>query len=174
MKCLLIGVNHGYQYDGNESVDTIAFRNFLREVQSLHRVQLLAEELNSEAIKKTRYEGVTGSIAENIAREADIAHLHCDPTQDERKQLGIPTREEIVERLGYKGLPCLTSQQGTEVSIEEKKYWDIRERFWLDKLVSSLKEKIIFVVGACHVNRFKVLLDENGHVSQILVEHWKP
>ena len=174
MRCLLIGVSHGYQYAGNASVDAAAFLNFLREMQALHRADLLGEELNSEAIDNTRYKGVTGSVAQEVAKEAGIRHLFCDPTQKERQQLGIPSRQEIIERLGYKGLPCLTPQQDMDVRVEEKKYWETRERFWLGKLVESPEDLIMFVLGACHINRFQTLLYGSGHDSKILIEHWKP
>ncbi len=174
MKCLLIGVSHGYQYEGNKSVDIAAFNDLLKNEQALHNANLLAEELNNETIHNTIINGITGSVAEKISLKAGISHKFCDPTEKERKLLGIPTSREIKKKLGFDKLPCLTWQQAMEIEHEEKIYWEVREQFWLEKLIETSKDRAIFILGAKHVHRFKKLLEISEIKTQILYEHWMP
>jgi len=130
---------------------------------------IIAEELNEEAIKKWK---ALDSVARNTATSLGIRHLFCDPDSQERKVLGIKCYKEIAQQLGYGHV--LTREQSSFVEEIEKTYWERRERFWLDKLINVQFAKCVFLVGANHVGRFNALLTTHGFQSSIVVKDWLP
>ncbi|OGP54582.1 MAG: hypothetical protein A2Y65_06300 [Deltaproteobacteria bacterium RBG_13_52_11] len=145
------------------------FKSYLENLFLKENPDLIAEELNEDAIKKWN---ALGSLARETARHLGIRHLFCDPDLEERKALGIKCFKEIAQELGYGSV--LTSEQSSEVKKIEKTHWEKRERFWLGKLIEKQFDKCIFLVGADHVDHFNTLLTAHGFRSAIVERDWQP
>lgn len=168
MNILLIGLNHCHQLVGYAKASN-KFKPYLKDLCLKERPDLIAEELNEDAIRKWK---AHDSVARKIASLLRVRHLFCDPDLEERKALGIKGFKEIVQELGYGAV--LTREQSSEVEKIEKKHWEKRERFWLGKLIEEQFAKCIVLVGANHVDRFNALLTANGFRSAIVERDWQP
>lgn len=168
MDILLIGLNHCHQLVGYTNASG-KFKSYLKDLCLKERPDILAEELNEDAIKQCK---ALDSVARKIAKHIGVRHLFCDPGLEERKALGIKNFKEIAQDLGFGTV--LTSEQSSIVEEIEKTHWEKRERFWLSKLIEEQFFKCIFLVGANHVGRFHTLLTENGFGSVIVVQDWQP
>jgi hypothetical protein len=168
MNILLIGLHHRHQLEGHPKASK-KFKHYLKDLCLSERPDLIAEELNEDAIKKSN---ARDSVARKIAKFLRIQHLFCDPSIEERKTLGIKCFKEIYEELGYGR--TLTREQSNEVSKIEKTYWEKREKFWLERLIEQRVGKCIFLVGADHTDRFASLLSANGVRCIIVETHWEP
>lgn len=175
----LIGTDHRVQHNGRVSDDSLIndvnelIRKFeeylLGKIKELN-VCLIAEEFNEEALHK---KWATESVARNIANKADIEHRFCDPTKSERRELGIPCKNDIILGLFGKQIKhSLTCDQKELIKKEEQKYWHIREKFWLDKIRDKLQEPLIFICGVDHIEGFKGLIIEKGFGVRIIDHDW--
>lgn len=174
MRFFLIGISHGYQYDGNNDVDTASFHKMLVEKYNKYCPELIAEELNEERIEENRKNGVVGSIAKNVSKCVGIAHMFCDPTRSKREKLGIPSQDKIKKDLGFATLLILNPDQLKAIREKEKEYWHIREKFWLRLLMNTSANTTMFILGADHVHRFKDLAKSHCIEVNILYDHWAP
>jgi len=168
MKVLLIGLNHSFQLEGFNS-EWELFKNYLSDRCLEENPDLIAEELNIEAIELWK---ANDSVARRIANSLGIGHLFCDPDSSEREKIGIKSIKEIASDLGYGH--ALTSQESEKVEIMDKKQWDKREKYWLSRLLEKDFQKCIFIVGSDHVDSFYSKLKENKIETQILTNNWKP
>lgn len=174
MNALLLGLDHGLQIEGSAS-EWKKFKAYLTDLCLREHPDLIAEELNEEAIKKSKgNDSVARKIIEVLKKKHSlkIDHLFCDPDSAQRKILGIKCFKKIAQELGYG--QGLTHEQELEVDKIWKSYWDKRERFWLNKLMEQKFKKCIFLVGANHVDRFGSLLIDNGIQPLILEKDWQP
>jgi hypothetical protein len=163
----IIGVNHQTQYwDGSDSLFLLS----LRDWGSTLMLSLIAEELNQEAID--RQQALTrqtlASVAQRAASILGVEHRFCDPNTSERADLKIPTTSEVRENLGLR-----VGQHEDLVEKEEmRRYWPLREKFWLDRIRDKSKEGILFVCGVSHVESFLSLLEANGLEAVVLHKDW--
>lgn len=161
-------VNHKYQLKGfGEEADWMAFSSCLSRLVQVRSIDLIAEELNEEALALWK---ACASVAQNVAKLYGIRHLFCDPDSNERKRLGIKTRKEIASDLGYGRV--LTHDQSAEVDAVEKKYFGIREQCWLDRLREHEFNKALLIIGADHIDSFCRLLTENRLAYELLTRDW--
>jgi hypothetical protein len=101
-------------------------------------ITLIAEEFNEEFLYDVL--GATEGTAETAAAESGISHLYCDPDAAEREALGIPyyadVMEMVKERHGIREKFIMDSELRRaverEAAFEVKKFWPVRERFWLN------------------------------------------
>lgn len=170
----LIGTNHKVQYiykNTNRNRPLIelskSFARYLEE--QVKDSKMIAEELNEEAIRRNINEA-KDSTACSVAGKLGIDHKFCDPDPAERKTLGIPSESEIKKQLGL-GI-CLNDEELKKLVEEEKKYWHIKEQFWLDEIKDKLHEPIIFICGSDHIERFKLLVVREGYEAKILCKNW--
>ncbi len=82
MKVLLIGLNHGLQLEGYNS-EWDKFKSYLNDLCLVEKPDLIAEELNIEAINKYK---ASDSVARQVASSLGIDHLFCDPDSNQRKK----------------------------------------------------------------------------------------
>ncbi len=164
----LIGLNHGYQLEGYDEYDWKSFYKYLLGHAVDLEVDLLAEELNEEGVKRYK---AKGSVARRISVERDIDHLFIDPDSVERKQLEVKGWKEIVDELGYG--PVLTKAQSRDVKQIQNKHWDKRERIWLERLLKIEYEKCILIIGADHVDRVRTLMTKQKMSNQLLVRDYR-
>lgn len=160
----LLGVDHQVQHQKDIQIS----KNFLfyltKKVKELN-ITVIGEEWSSELLEEN---GVTTTTPQDVARELNIAHIFCNPNSEEMKILGIPNREAIKNKLGIKGLVFLNSYEDKQIIAEQRKYFPIKERFWLNKIKNRLRENIIFVCGTDHLKSFGKLLSDSGCKFQIL------
>ena len=169
MRIILIGTNHRHQIIGCPEGETASFENFLRQTISTYAVQALAEELNEEAI--TLWHG-HDSTARKLAQSLGITHLFCDPTIQERTQIGIPTNVQIRTKLGFGS--AMTSIEVERLDAELRNHWPARETYWLDRLRSICCNECLFILGSDHVQSFKDLLTAHQIEAYIAHEDWLP
>ena len=167
MHVYLLGLNHKYQLEGYDSGGK-KFQPFLNMVCQDNYVDLIAEELNEEAISLWK---ASGSVAKNVAVNLGVRHLFCDPDSDQRHMLGIKSRKEIINELDYG--KALTKAQSEEVDAKEISYREIRERHWINELMEQECQKCIFILGADHIESLSRLLEEKGIKVEVIEKDWK-
>lgn len=162
----LVGTHHERQHNGIGSTrteDNKDFVKFLKEQATQKNVALIAEELNEEALKKSE---ASESTLKCIAQDLGISHSFCDPNTEERKNIGIPSCEEL--RLALNLPRILDHESLKKLDEEKKKYFGIREKFWLKKIGNQSAINIIFVCGIQHLESFQRLISQNSLESVIL------
>lgn len=164
MKLVLVGVNHAHQIHSTWN-DNEGFRRYLAERCQQQPFDLLAEELNEEAVRSW---GGTGSVLRMLAGDLGIDHAFVDPTTAERAELGIPSQGEIIETLKrvYK------IAEESRIEAEERKFWAIREAEWLRRLVELNPPRCLMVVGANHVTSFSEKVRKLGHICVVACSKW--
>ena len=146
MRAILVGTNHADQMHGYEKGEYQQFTIFLRDLIALEKPDLLAEEMSKPALLHWR---VQDSVLELIAKEMKLAHVFCDPTQEERDSLEIP-------------------RDDSETLVTA------RESFWLKKVKEQSCSKFIFVLGEKHVNSFGSILKLNNIDVHREIGAWRP
>jgi hypothetical protein len=151
MMLYLIGVDHSVQHDGRTSYqdpefDRLreAFPELLSQAARKTSAKIIAEENNTDVLKKF---SATKSIASAVASEIGIEHLFCEPSIQERAQLGITD-------IAYPS------------DIEK------RENFWLEKLKKVKETPILFILGADHVGSFSKLANNSGFAVSVIEEYY--
>jgi hypothetical protein len=170
----IVGTDHCTQYvyrtdNLNRSLRVEEFAAYLRKEAIRLRIKLIAEELSQETVAKNTNRA-TSSNARRVALDLGVAHRFCDPDSDERRRLGIPSEGEIEKRLGFGRV--LDHDPLRQVEHEERKYWPMREEFWLNCIRDRLQNRVLFVCGAQHASRFQDLVAANGEQVEVLIEDW--
>lgn len=146
----LIGVHHQLQSNSDHDFASLRryFIQYLSQIVSGLKVQLIAEENSSEALG-----GFSSTLAE-LAQQLNVEHRYCDPNSLERKEAGIMRRDEYN-------------------SPEDKRAADIkREKIWLSRIDPNKAQNVLFICGANHVTSFILLLRQNNWDVKLLSEHW--
>lgn len=60
-----------------------------------------------------------------------------------------------------------------ETDVEVKKYWALRENFWIDRILDYLSENILFLCGHEHVLRLMKSLTDRGIDVFIIDRFWR-
>lgn len=159
----LIGINHKIQIQ-NISLEG-EFRKFLTKTVKKYKPDLIAEEFSEEALK---INNVNCTIAQEVSKQNAIRHLLCDPDTETRKQIGYPSRNDVKLKLDIKKRVLENSPEDKLINDEVKKYYYIREKFWLKKILSSSSKIGLFICGVDHLKAFQKLLSKNGFIAIIL------
>jgi hypothetical protein len=162
----LVGANHAHQHPGSSYGRSDLFASFLIAQATLLRVDLLAEEMSTDALAKV---GVKQSTVQEVALSLHIQHLFCDPNEVERKALGIPNYEELKKR---RSIDHVFGAQEQLLVADERSYWPVREQEWLTRLRKTRHNKVLFVHGPDHTAAFARLLEKNGYEVQVLCQRW--
>lgn len=163
MHIYLIAVPHRrYLYKG-----MLSWRNFfefLKKTAKENGVDLIAETLNQEEI--SQYKLASDSVARLAARDINIRHLFCDPDMEERRLLGIKTKNELAQELGYSNPWPL--EQNKELEKIVRGFWPLREKFWLARILEKKFKRAIFIFGDYHIESFSKLLGENEISCEVI------
>ncbi len=141
----LVGVDHQVQHNGQPMTPkreeaTRAFYTFLELKAKDLNISMFAEEFNDDALRNSCASAAT---VRDLAHRLGLKHRFCEPTRQERKELGI------------------------------SKDRDRREQFWLSCLEPHLNsETILFVCGADHLESFQNKLLGKGVKAKILPEQY--
>lgn len=171
----ILGVNdHHYQaiIPRNNSYEDEFYDYILKHVRA-KEIRHLAEEMNDEFLQ--REYGAQESVCRKISNDLGISHSMCELNTDERRQLGIKSREEFMREELLRGDGTKSSEQvDKEFGAYQKKQFNIRENAWFDNLQPHLSKNVLFVCGADHVNTFPRVLKSKGFKSRVICKSWKP
>lgn len=164
---LIVGTSHKFQRATTDApLDAlVAFRDYLRQVAVANDVVLISEEMSGAALAEN---GLAQSVAQGIAGELGIAHDLADPSPEDREQLGIQQRNEI-ELAGF-----FADRDPEEIEAQVRRSYDIRENFWISRLLASDLFPAVFVCGASHVHTLRDKLLTLGHDVLVLADNWVP
>jgi len=170
---LVVGTGHHYQFgagvhfggDCCTEADETAFAEMLRELTDAYAVQVIAEELNLQALKEV---GKSTSVMQTVATALAIPHLFCDPNRQERQQLGIRTESDIRMSVFPK---TLTEDVVQALTVES---WRRRELEWLRRLDAVKSKRVLFVCGANHISTLTPLAQTQGFGVKVVHIAWRP
>jgi hypothetical protein len=166
--------DHNIQHNGNGSANVRLrdkFSDFLKKKVLDLNIVLIGEEFNEDALK-----GSKGNIStvKNIAEELKIKHRFCEPSIEERKLKNILSRSEILsKKLNIKIEKRLNESEQKILDEEQEKSFAAREEIWFEKIKDVLDKNIGFVCGLSHIQRFRLLLNNKGYKTEILVDSWE-
>lgn len=168
LKVFLLGTNHAPQYLGYKDSFSSEFANYVNDIVKTFGIDLIAEEMNEEALEKEARE----STARTVALSTGVKHALCDPDNSERIALKIPSEEQLKTKLGI-GRAMLANQV-TELDNATREFWPIREQEWLRRLKCIESKKCLFILGTEHVQSFTELLSSREVASEVLCQKWRP
>lgn len=161
----LISANHTTaQSSPSGEPETDVQRNYADALTALIRrvgAQWVAEEYSEEAETESGRLSLTPKITEANGAK----HRFCDPTKKERIEIRYVGQQELHLYIGMHDDDWNISNDKARRkswALDIGKYFEVRERFWIDK-ISDLKEKtVVFVCGDAHVETFTKLLEAKG------------
>lgn len=164
----LLPVSHDVQLGKHDLSDN--YRRFLTYAIPHLKISLICEELSEDDLEAR----VHWYIAKSVAEKLEVPYMLCEPSDKERKKLGIPLNEEINEKTQSLIKEAeLTGAYPTksfekfrhEMTIAHQR----RENYWLDKIIDKKEEIILFIVGVGH---FSFHRDVHGEgFDKLLVSH---
>ena len=160
----LIGINHADQYPRHKDDRSDLFCKFVKQQAISLAVDFIAEEMSREVLVRKK---VYLSSVEIAAWSICVRHRLCDPDSAERKALGIPSYDELMEARGI-SLYSISEMEEKLLEADERLYWPIREKEWLDRIQGANHRSLLFILGAQHVESFARLLEQaQYHVNDI-------
>jgi hypothetical protein len=161
----LIGVNHTHaQSSPSGEPETAIQRNYVDTLAKIIRdinAKYVAEEYSEEAEKDSE----RLSLTPRVARVNSAQHRFCDPTQKERMQIGYIGAQKVHQYISMHDDDWnISNDEARRKSwaLDIGKYFELRERFWLDKIVDLKEETVVFVCGDAHIETFGKLLETAG------------
>ncbi len=136
-------------------------------------VTAIAEELSTEALARIEPDTSAHSVAKQIASSQGLKHVYCDPDSNERLEAGIPTDEELGRRAHAEWMRT-DEPMGDALRRFRTETYPAREEIWLSRLRvnTNLKQKILFICGADHIDSFSSLLANNDISFEVLERDW--
>jgi len=181
----LIGVNHGIQRPFRYELDEfeyysdeekkIFFGYIENQVAKLNNISFIAEEFSEDAKKhKLPKFSINFTLLENLTKNIELEHIFIDPSIEERKIIGIPSREEIKITLDIRGVVYKDSAEDNQIKEEQRKYDPIRENFWVYKIKPKLNnnENGLVIIGSDHIKTFPILLESKNIHNKIIEKSW--
>jgi len=168
----VIGTGHHYQFgtgvrfgEGHcTEADQTAFAEMLRNLTTKLAIQVLAEELNGQALEEV---GKTTSVLQLVAAERAVPHLFCEPDRRERGPLGIRGENEIR----ISSFPNRLDEEAVQTLVAES--WRRRELEWLRRLDAVRSKNVLFVCGARHISTFVQLALDKGFGCTVVHAAWE-
>ena len=164
---LIVGTSHDYQRRASDGAihGTYNFAEFLQQIIDEHNVAAIAEEMSAAALQE---HGLQNSVAQGICAQRGVPHALADPEPQEREQLGIQQRNEIVLAGFFRDLGP------EEIEAQVRRSYDIREEYWIAKLAEFTDHPIVFICGADHVESFRDKLLAQGYDAVVVISNWTP
>lgn len=176
----IIGIDHLVQYNGPLTRNILnEFRNFMISEIGRLDISLIAEEFNEEFLHDVF--AATEGTAKSLAELTGVEHIYCDPDERERKILGIPyyadVKDMVKHRYGIKEKIIFDNKLRKiiehEIHEEVRKYWHVRENFWLETIKGKVQKNILFLCGYEHVPGFSILLASKGIDCIVIDPYWR-
>jgi hypothetical protein len=157
---VLIGTDHKFQLPMNEAerAEVESFRNAIRDLCVWHKVYAIAEEMNPQALQKSK---IRESVPYQLCGELRLLHQYSDPSLQERKVLGIRSDHDI-ELQGWR-----ESWTRKKINADIRRYGSIvsdriREKEWLRRIQELDVWPLLFICGSDHFVPFATLLRDAG------------
>lgn len=173
---ILLGTFHSIQRGKNSPEQ---FRALIEDEYLRSRFAGIAEEIENDSIY----------IAEEFCRQNRLKYLCMEPNQQERREMGIPSANEIVFEIidefneQYPGICMWPSNPGPESLPSEvwRKYaertessYRAREAVWLERLIAFDVWPVLCICGANHFTPFsQIMLTEGLQVTKLHMG-WEP
>ena len=164
-KIFIFGTSHEYQRPDSElpKHQIMMFDIELRKLCSKYAIRALSEENSLEAQGE---KGLQHSLPYSIAKSLKIAHQYCDPDWAKRNKLGIRQKGQI---LAFHSPHNINEDDlNNELAMSHQ----LRERYWLKKIVQQNLWPTLLVCGASHVTSVASQAFGLGLKVQILEEDW--
>jgi hypothetical protein len=165
MSIYLIGVNHTTAQSSTDGTpQSEDQKNYVESLTKAIRnvgAEYVAEEYSEEAEQMTK----RLSLTLKVASENGAKHRFCDPTQDQRRQIRYLGHQELHIQIWMNDANWNISNEEAEAkawALAIGKYFERRERFWLQKIADIKDKRVIFVCGDAHVDTFSKLLEATG------------
>lgn len=163
-KIYLLGVNHAVQWNTNKDKTTF-YLQYLKKIIRKYNIQFIGEEWNSDSSK---INNILITTTHKLSDKLGIPYEECDPNIRERESRGIPNNNQILKKLNIHAEDLIKGTRKDEISIEQSKYFCIREKYWLEQLNKHKFNTAIFICGSQHLVSFHNLIGQNGIKSEIL------
>jgi hypothetical protein len=164
---LIVGTDHNFQTGGSEFTleQHSAFIEFIKDKVVLHNAVAICEEENLQALAA---KSLTQSVLEPLALQLGLSHGYCDPNLDQRAAIGI-WQENAIRIQAW--------QQGRHIGDDEvarklNESNELRENYWIQKLLELDTWPVLFVCGATHVASFVNLAAQAGLYPKVLANDW--
>jgi hypothetical protein len=121
----------------------------------------VAEEYSKEAEEESK----RLSLTRGVAAETGAKHRFCDPPQGERRQIGYVGQQELHLYISMHDPDWnISNDEARRKSwtLDIGKYFERREKFWLDRIADLKERAVVFVCGEAHVDTFGKLLEGAG------------
>lgn len=170
MDLYIIGTHHQHQfgrskaYDANEQACD-AFFIYLRDQCLSLGVRTVAEEMSTDARHKW---SISRTVPELVALELQLEHADCDPTEEERRDLGV-LNDGYVR---MQGLMHGNTEEMVQKNIRHE--YDKREDEWLRRLARLPRWPVLFVCGCEHSSSLAVRAKEFGLCARLILDEWAP
>lgn len=173
---ILLGTSHPLQRGENSPEQ---FRQLIAEAFSHHGFAGIAEEIDNHSVY----------LAEEFCKQNGLKYRCIEPTAQERKELGIPTANEIIFNMlmdfgdEYPEINLWPRNPSAETLPDEvwksfheqteNSYRD-REAVWLERITEFNVWPVLCICGAHHFLPFSELLRSAGIVVTELHPDWSP
>lgn len=128
--------------------------------------EYVADEYSEEAEQMTK----RLSLTPKVASDNGAKHRFCDPTQNQRTQIRYLGHQELHQKIWMYDANWNISNEEAEAkawALAIGKYFERRERFWLQEIADIKDKRVIFVCGDAHVDTFSKLLEAAGWEAQV-------
>lgn len=161
----LVGVNHCYQFVNDEfKSGGETLEKYLSQVVKEKSVKAIVEEFNEDARKLWRAERVIG---EEVAKANKLSHAFCEPSEEERKELGIEGENAILKKmLGIAFNPGEDKKPEVQKAMAED--FHKRESYWYEVLAKYIEDDTVFICGYSHIDSFSKMLGDKGCEFELL------
>ena len=169
----LLGLRHSMQTEWDSPEPHLAakferLKAFLSETVRSTAVEAIAEETNQEFENCSGKKSLSRLVAE--ASSPPLRYVPCEPNSAERKALGIPTAQEIVDRCRTSG--CVDDRLEQCRDSELLKYFPAREKCWLERIRQVSVGPILLVCGPDHIRTFSCRLIESQIPFKVVSFDW--
>ena len=166
-KVVLLGTSHPLQCGTQQTTPHDALDRLLRELCAAHGIQVIAEEMEPEGLK--RY-GVTETVGARVCQAIGIESAYCDAGSAERIEIKkqLPPLPPIDPALPF------GEMLAQQLDAEFEQLGDAREDFWIEKILQLNSWPLLFICGASHFNALRVKLARHGICVVDGPADWEP
>jgi hypothetical protein len=148
-----------------------AFQKFVTEAAIRLGAVTIGEEMSEDRMFVYGHNAM--SVAQLVARHLKIAHVFCEPNQNERLALGLRVGDEMAQHASE--IATRTGRAFPQVHEEEvRKQFLTRETFWATRLAPYNPEgnAVVFICGADHCATLPETLRQKGFKANIQCPDW--
>jgi hypothetical protein len=163
---VVIGTGHRLQAGhANYSPEQIhKFCELLELTCEKYEIELIAEEMSADVLSDY---GTAETIGQQVATNRGIQHRYIDLTAEERTQLG-------VDRLSLHKTGHSAKLSEPQFAALEQFAGELREVIWLTRILKINTWPTLFVCGACHGPRIRLLFNSVGKLAILEVNDFEP